>query len=388
MSLASVVAAIAPLHFTGALASGIQRDLGFGDAGLGLMVGIFFFLSAAMAPWGGALTDRIGTRPALRCAAISSAIGAAGIAFIARSYWMLVAVLCAAAVGNAIAQPGNNRFIAEGVPARYRGLALGVKQSAIPTSTTLAGIALPTIASTLGWRWAFAGIALIALIALFGLPDVDHAHRARHAANPDQPKRRFRSSPTLLVLAAGCAAGAAAVSTLGGFTVRTAEDAGLSSWAAGGLQVLGSATLVVSRIGLGALMDAHRLDRFYFSAGLLVFGALGFPVLASGDADWLWLGVLLTFGAGWSWPGIVHLGTVEHHPDDMGAASGVIQSGMFGGSTVGPALFGFVAEHLGFGVAWWLSFGWSVLAAALIIAAAMRARRFGFRGSAPTRNVN
>jgi len=64
VSLATMVAAIAPVHLVGALAPEIQDDLGFGDAEQGLAIGAFFAVSALFSSWGGALTDRIGPSPA------------------------------------------------------------------------------------------------------------------------------------------------------------------------------------------------------------------------------------------------------------------------------------------------------------------------------------
>ena len=370
VSLATMVAAIAPVHLVGALAPEIQEDLGFGDAEQGLAIGVFFAVSALFSSWGGALTDRVGPSPALRAAALASAIGATML-LVSPGYGVLVAGLVIAAFGNAISQPGNNTFIAGGVPPHRRGLALGIKQAAIPTSTGLAGLALPTLAVTLGWRWAYAAAIVLALGAMVAVPTIDPPVRRRSEDPGFRPTRR------LILVAGGSAAGAAAVASLGAFLVRSARDAGFSDTSAGLLQVAGSVLLISTRIGWGWLMDHRPLDRFRFAAMLLGVGAVAFPLLASGRHGLMVLGALLAFGAGWSWPGIVHLGTVETNPRSTGAASGVVQTGMFTGAMIGPALFGLVADSHGFGWAWMLSCGFSTLAMLLVGAGAVGHQRAG-----------
>ena len=63
------------------------------------------------------------------------------------------------AAANALGQLASNAALARHVPAHRQGLSFGVKQAAIPVSTLLAGAAVPTIALTAGWRWAFVAAA-------------------------------------------------------------------------------------------------------------------------------------------------------------------------------------------------------------------------------------
>lgn len=359
VSLATMVAGIAPVHLLGALAPDIQDELGFGERGQGFAVAAFFAVSAALSSWGGGLSDRVGPTRALRVGTLAAGAGAA-IAIGAPSYAVIVVALGVTAVGNAINQPSNNTFIAGGVPTHRRGLALGIKQSAIPTSTGLAGLALPTLAATLGWRWAFGFAAALAAVAVLALPEV------RAPATTEVRTGRFRPSKNTWLIAVGSAAGAAAVASIGAFLVSSLEDDGWGRTAAGLVQVGGSVLLISTRIGWGALMDRLGIDRFAFAAALLAVGALAYPLIAVDQRPVAVVGALLAYGAGWSWPGVVHLGTVEGHPAATGAASGVVQGGMFTGAMIGPALFGLLADGPGFAAAWALSSGFSALAAVLL----------------------
>ncbi len=364
--MASMVAAVAPVHLFGALAPELQDDLGFGDAAQGLAVALYFGVSASLSSWGGGLTDRIGPSPALRGAAAMSAIGAL-ILMTAPAYAIILVGFSIAAVGNAISQPGTNTFISGGVSTGRRGLALGMKQSAVPISTGLAGLALPVIAVSVGWRWAFLYAIAMAFAALALIPHVEPP------APRSKSRRLHRPSPALWLVTAGSVLGGLAVAPIGIFLVRSLEDAGFTPTSAGLIQAVGSAALVSTRIGWGALMDRTAIDRFRFVVILLAVGALAYPMLAFGDHRVMVVGALLAFGAGWSWPGVAHLAVVEQYPGAMGGASGVLQAGMFTGATIGPAVFGIVADVESFAAAW-LICGVSSATGAVLVA--MGGRRF------------
>ena len=366
VSLATMVAAIAPVHLFGALAPDIQEEFGFGDAQQGYAVAAYFAVSAFLSSWGGALSDRFGPTPALRFGTAMAGLGTIGV-LLAPSYTTIVMALCVAGIGNAINQPSNNTFISGGVPAHRRGFALGIKQAAIPTSTGLAGLALPTIAVSLGWQAAYVGAAALAGVAIIAMPRVDAP------VKPPEIRIRYRPSPRVWRVAIGAAFGAAAVSNIGAFLVRTLQEGGFARTTAGAVQVVGSVALITSRVGWGALMDRRPLDRFRFATVLLVIGALAYPMIGTGHTVFAIGGALLAYGFGWSWPGIVHLGTVEQNPDTTGAASGVVQAGMFAGAMSGPAAFGVIADTHGFGWAWLMAAVLSAMAAVLMSTASAKA---------------
>lgn len=364
LSLATMVAAIAPVHLFGALAPDIQDEFGFGDAEQGYAIAAFFGVSAVLSSWGGALSDRFGPSPALRLGTATAAVGAVGV-ILAPSYGFVVAALCLAAIGNAINQPSNNTFISGGVPPHRRGVAMGIKQSAIPTSTGLAGLALPTIAVSLGWEAAYVGAAVLAVAAVVFMPHVDPP------TAPPATRVRYRPSPPMMRVAVGVCFGAMAVANVGTFLVRTLEDAGFGRTLAGTVQVVGSVLLITSRVGWGALMDRRPWNRFGFAAGLLALGTLAYPLIGTGNEILAVVGGLGAYAFGWSWPGVVHLATVEQNPDATGAASGVVQAAMFTGAMIGPAAFGVVADIHGFGWAWLMVTAFSATAASMMATAAV-----------------
>ena len=359
-SITTMVAAIAPIHLFGALAPEIQDELNFGDTAQGMAVAAFFALSAVLTSWGGSYTDRAGPTRALRTAVIASFLGAFAV-MSAPSYGIIVVGLLIAAIGNAISQPGNSSFINLGVPTHRRGLAMGIKQSAIPVSTGFAGLALPAIAITAGWRWAYV-YALVVAVAGFilvpRLPPPQTTHTAPRIHRPSSP---------LLIITLGATASGIAVAPIGAFLVRSLENSGFDPARAGIVQLCGSVLLISTRVGWGRLMDGSDIDRFRFAAGILLLGSTGYPLLAFGSKPLMVVGALIVYGAAWSWAGVVHLGVVEHHSEATGGATGVLQAGMFIGAMIGPALFGIIADSQGFATGWMISFTAAIAAATLFL---------------------
>ncbi|GAB3948126.1 hypothetical protein GCM10027614_44600 [Micromonospora vulcania] len=158
-AVATTIAVVLPVFLLGGLAVQMGADLHFSPAGLGLAVAIYFGISALASVPSGRLVERYGPAVVARCAILLAAGSMLAVAALARSYPMLVGLLALSAAANALGQLASNATLARHVPARRQGLSFGVKQAAIPVSTLLAGAAVPTIALTAGWRWAFVAAA-------------------------------------------------------------------------------------------------------------------------------------------------------------------------------------------------------------------------------------
>jgi predicted MFS family arabinose efflux permease len=78
-------------------------------------------------------------------------------------------------------------------------------------------------------------------------------------------------------------------------------------------------------------------------------------------------GVLLGFGFGWAFPGLVNVAVVQLHPHAPAAATSITQTGVYTGGCVGPLAFGAVAASAGYPVAWLGSAVAMLLGAALML---------------------
>ncbi len=371
-ALIVVVAGVLPIHLTGALAPDIQRDLGFGDRTLGLVVSGVFAISSLITVAGGTFTDRNPQR-ALRTGAFFSMAGIVAMS-LAPSLWLFIVALLITAPGNAISQPGANVLIAEGVSLQRRGVALGIKQSAIAVSTTTAGLASLLIASVASWRWAYGVGVVLGTVAVLLIPDVRRTN-PNAAAKPvvdaefevaESARRELADSSVVRYASIAGFCGSAAVSSIGTFLVRAAEDAGLSTSTGRILLTAGSLLLLGLRIALGWLADRGTISAAPTAQKLLLAGTLGYLALSTGTLVGFIIGAALTFGAGWSWPGLLFLAVVRRFPEAAGKPSAKVQRGMFLGAVLGPALFGLVADSLSFRAAWWMSALWGLGASAAV----------------------
>jgi MFS family permease len=372
----------------------VRADLRFSETGVGLAVAAFFLtaslLSAPMGRW----AERVGGAHALRVAALWAAVGQLLIATAARSFVWLVALMAFAGCANAVGQPSANLVIARAVPVNRQGIGFAVKQSAIPFSTFLGGLAVPAVALTVGWRWAFVAGAVVAVLSSLALatPAGAHPHgrrnrRSRPGSIPADPAVAYpvegASSADggrlplriMAVLAFGAALGAGAAGSLGAFLVSSGVEAGLSEASAGLALTAGSAFGIICRLGAGLLADRRSGGHLRWVASMLGLGAFGYLLFATGRPGFFLAGLPLAFGAGWAWPGLFNLAVVLANPASPAAATGVTQTGTYLGVVFGPLLFGLCAEHLSFAWSWWLVACSSWMGAAAIWAGRRMLRR-------------
>jgi predicted MFS family arabinose efflux permease len=353
VAIACTVAAVLAPFLLGGLASLIRADLGFDEARLGLAVGAFYGASAASAVPGGRFAERLGARRALTFGLLLAVASLAGIALIARTWAQLLPFLALAGASNGVTQSAASLAIARSVREGRLGIAFAIKQSAVPSASLLAGLAVPLIGLTVGWRWAFGGGAVAAVALLFALPYSGAS--AGSAASPGRPHtgfhRRELRSLTMVAVASGC--GAVAANSMGAFYVESAASAGHPLAIAGVLLSVGSISGIVTRLGVGWLADRLTFDPLRVAGAMMMLGTVGFGVLGhTRGLGWLMTGTVLAFASGWGWPGLLQLAVVSEHMRAPAAASGIAHAGALTGGLLGPVMFGQIVSALGYRPAW------------------------------------
>ncbi|MFG1867530.1 MFS transporter [Micromonospora arborensis] len=362
-AVVTTVACVLPVFLLGGLAVQMGTDLGFSPAGLGLAVAVYFGVSALASVPSGRLVERYGPALVARCGIVLAAGSMLAVAALARSYPVLVGLLAVSAAANALGQLASNTALAQHVPARRQGLSFGIKQAAIPVSTLLAGVAVPTIALTVGWRWAFVAAAVAALTTLPAVPRQLPGLARRAGAT-----RAGRATAALVVIGAAATLASAAANALGTFLVDSAAARGLSPGLAGLTLTLGSAVCVAARVGAGWLADRRETGHVALIAAMLVVGATGLGLLSLTGSVPLMVGVVLGFGLGWAWPGLMNFAVVRLHPQSPAAATSITQTGVYAGGCLGPLSLGPLAAHLGYPAMWTTAAVAMLLAAALMLA--------------------
>lgn len=346
-ALTTTIAVSVPVFLVGGLAVQISHELDFSPAGLGLAVSAYFGASALASVPAGALVERYGSTMVSRCGIGLASASLLGIAVAARSLWSLVAILALGAGANAAGQLASNTSLARHVPARRQGLSFGVKQAAIPVSTLLAGAAVPAVALTVGWRWAFVLAAVLAAAAIALVPAEHDAEKRSRGTNG-----REQATHALVVLGVAATLAAGAANALGTFLVDSAVERGVAPGSAGLALTLGGAVCVAARIAGGWQADLRPGRQVGVIAALLACGAVGLVLLAVPGTLALVAGVVLGFGLGWSWPGLMNFAVVRLHPQAPAAATSITQTGVYAGGCIGPLGLGALAAAAGYPAMW------------------------------------
>ena len=239
LALAATAQAVSvlPITLIGTMAVSIRNDLHFDEAGLGALVAVAFGVAASLSMASGRVAERIGAAAGIRLAAAVAVASMLGMATLSRSWGTLVPYAVLAGLSLAIAQPSTDLWVSRTLPLPpgrgFRRQAGGGG----PGVGLLAGLAVPAVAATLGWRAAFGMGALLAAMVVLAL-------------RPSrEPRRRPARTPTrggdvalgpLLVAGAAAALGVMAQTAFVSFIVSASVAAGVDEATAGFLFAIGS----------------------------------------------------------------------------------------------------------------------------------------------------
>ena len=348
----------------GTLGPLLIADLGVAPHWLGWLVMSAFGLAAVLSLWAGPLVNRLGTRRALALlfwatlAGYGLLVGLPGFAGV-----LLALAVCG--VAQALANPVTNLLVAECVEARSKAAVVGLKQSGVQLSALVAGLLLPILAGSLGWRAALACLLLpTLLLALWG-PKVAPGVVASKAMSLKIPRPNSRLTLLLCVQLCVGLVLSSFVTFLGLFAARQGVAVGETGAMVAGFGVMG----ILARTLLTPLA-ARMAEESWLLLTLLLLASLALAVTAQAtpQAHWpLWFGAL---GMG--------LTAVATHAIAMSmllrdpafgspaSASGLLSAGFFAGFALGPVLFGAVQQ----GAADFAS-AWLMLIAVLLLGAVL-----------------
>lgn len=347
-SIIVVMLGLSPVYLVGALGLQIRAELGVGATELGIVVSAFFATTAVLSPLLGSAADRIGTVRSLRIAMFLLVVGCLLIATYARSLTALALCLIFGGVANGLAGPATGRLVAQHVRGR-RSLAFGLRQSAVPLATLLAGLSVPLLGLKFGWRSAFVLAGAAALLVLLGVgAAVSGSNRASSRGEGVITNLR-----DLLLAGAAFFFATAAGSSLMAFLIDLSVTRDVGEARGGVILASVSAVAIVVRIGVGWAADSPDVNSFsimslQLALGLIGFGLLALPIGAGG----IFAGATLAIAGGWGWTGLMAHVVTQGSPNAPARAAGIVQSGGAGGGVAGPPLAGFLIDRASHGVAW------------------------------------
>lgn len=342
-----------------ALGPGLRDTYGLTLAQVGFaFTAVAVGVMVTLVPWG-MLTDRVGERPVMAFGLAGTAAALAATAF-ASGYPALLVGLLAAGMLGASATGASGRAIMGWFDRSERGLALGIRQMALPIGGAASSLVLPHVIGAAGLRAALlslAGLCATAAAAAAIWMRDPPAEAAPSFVVDNPPPMRDRR---LWRLGAGSALLVTAQVSLLGFVALFLHDVrGFSPAAAGAalaaVQLGGAAArLVAGRLSdlsqrrIAPMRSAAVADAALLLAVAVLAGAPGallYPVLlCAGIGTMTWNGLAFTAAAEIS--GRARAGTAMSLQNTIISVGGAVAPAAFGalvGATSWPAAFALLA---------------------------------------------
>lgn len=342
--------AFTPVLHLGAYAPGVRDTLSLSLAQLGTISLVFFFSSSAAYVPSGAVIERFGPIRVIQIAGVihGSALIIGG--FRATTMLGMLAMMAITGALHSALQVAVTVWIAGRIPVQRQGLALGLKQSAIPLGALVAGVSLTQIGSG-AWRSIF--IATGVVILLLSLVAVQPLIVARTVARPSL-KQLFTLDKSLAML---MIAGFVSTTSVIPLTVYLVESLVARDWteiAAGAVLTAGAAANLIARLACGFLIDQDQRRAHRLLLVMIASGGIGFLLLAVPGMPFIGIlvGAMLAYGLGWGWLGVYVFVVVRDNRNRAAAASALVHTGTSGGSAFGPFVGGFLATAYGYLPLW------------------------------------
>lgn len=352
------------MFLVGVLAVQFREEFGIDPAGLGWLAASFGAGGALSAIAAGRLSERLGPSRSLRVGVVATAGAMLAIAAAARSQIALASMLAVSGAAYSVVQAATSLYLARVIDRRRLGFAFGIRQSTVLASTLVAGLAVPTIALTVGWRWIFvvSGVAAVASLRL--VHDSPTNERALELRGRAAPK-------ALLILAAGGGLAAGGTTSISTFLVDAATQANVSNGVAALLVAVGSVLGLITRFVSGVRADVRDGGNLRVVIRMLVIAAVIYAVLAVDSKTIFVIAAPFAYMSAWGWSALFHLAVVRSSPGAPASATGVVQTGTQLGTLIGQVVLGYVARDASYAVAWVVA-GSMLMMAALTISAARR----------------
>ncbi len=319
-----------------------RYDLSLTEVGV-VLAALNFGSLATLLLWG-IVADRIGERAVILLGQAGTAGAMVGAAY-ASTFGHLVAALSIAGALGAGVNAASGRAVMAWFSEDERGLALGIRQTAVPLGGAIAAGALPALNAHISMRAAFEGLAAGCLLAaLVGavLLRTEAADEHSMLARPLRDRRVWR------ICIASTFYVTTQISLLGFFVLFLHDRRGVSTAVAAGsfavTQILGGA----ARIAAGRWSDrlhARIVPLRWVALGLAATVAVTTALLEA--SIWVLVPALVLAGTlGLSWNGLSFTAAAESAGRARsGAAIGLQQTFLSAGAIVAPIGFGEIVHH-------------------------------------------
>ena len=308
-----------------------MREFGWDGSGVGYLsaanvIGALFILTAGIGT-----IKRLGGVLALQA---GLAIGAASLAlYLVPS--LAVALIASIVIGlnNGAANPAGSEVLQRFTPPAHRNFVFSIKQAGVPLGGVVAGLTIPPLVNSLGWRSALVVAAIGSIVAVALTLPV----RSRIDPPPDQrvgarlvsfrlsdivlPLRSLSRAPTLWRISwVGCLLAIAQACWVTFAVTYLVVVLGLSLSVAGLVFAVMQATSVIGRMALGWIAD-HAASSTTTLAVASVGSALSTIAFGMADPGWpVWAFIALAAVAGFlvsGWNGVQIAEVARRSPPEL-----------------------------------------------------------------------
>ena len=356
-------------------ASELQAEFGISKFQLGLIGAVNTGIGAVLAPAAGRISDRIGGRNSVAGVLIFSGFSAFLLA-IAPNYPLLLAASAVGGIAQGWGNPATNKAIGVAVEEAKRGVVTGIKQSGVQAAVVVAGVTVPLMSASFGWRsamWLTAGLSFALLLTIQLVPPkADPGPQDASQAGATSPLPMWVTQVAIFGFLLGTVGGG-----FGRFLPLFAEEAvGFSVERAGQVFALQGLVAVPARLTAGIALDRGASPQKM----MMIMAALGAGALlivtaaSSGRPSLLWIGTTLAGLTIGTWNTAANVSMIALK-ENAGRATGRLMLGFLFGLTVGGPAVGWSIDQFGYTPAW-LASGVLCLVASAVI---------GQRSSTPAR---
>ena len=356
-----------------ALAPALQERFDLSAAGLGALLGATSAGNALVLVLAGGIVDRYGPRRPLVLGGLASG-ALLGAGALAGGLPALAVLLALSGAAGALVSVAGAISVFHGFAVERRGLALGVRQTAISAGGLIAAGLLPALAALGGVPLALAvsGGLTAATALAFGLATPPGPLAAAGGRRRVDPIAVLRTPGMVRVLVVGVLMVTALTCVLT-FAVPAARDAGWSATEASALFAVVSVAAMAARLTWGRIADrggGMRRRATLRDVGLVACAGavLYWAAEPLGLAPALVAMAVFSFGA-LGFNGVLYVVAGElAGPDRAGQAVGFTSTALFGGSAIAAVPLGALADAAGYAALWPAA----AIAAALGVAVASR----------------
>jgi len=352
----------------------IRAEFALSSANAGAIATAFFAGAAITMLAGGAIADRIGTRPAVTLGFLIVAIGNLGTGLLAPTFPALLGWRVLGGLGSGFGFAAGASYTRSIFDDRGRHLAQGLYGASFLLGSAITLAYVPILAGSSGdWRLAFtlSGLAVAVVWVVWtllapGEPRVAAASGARAALTVALQER----NTWLLALCHMCGFGMAIV--LGTWvTLYLADAFGLPIAAAGAIGSLTLVTGIVARASGGVILEGGMRPVWLIRAGLAL-AVVGLATMALAPGVPVAIVGLVVAGLGVGFPyAAVFNGAAASVRASPASAQAVVGWGGLLTAIFGPPLVGILLDATGSFAAGFLALG-AIVAAVLVLTVLIR----------------